>query len=390
MKNNSQTLGGRAVLMTAHCAGMLDLVALPVWVGTLIARYGFDPQQAGGLVTLFLVSAVASSVVVAPRFARLPRRLLATAMFGLAAALFFLCSRVTGFSALAVLHALAGFTVGVALSITHGTAGRTSNPHRLFGLMQTALGVFGVIFMATAPQAIQAAGGSALFVVFAGVMLVAFIVCAVRFPDIQPDAVRVDQPAAPSTPWPKQVWYGVFGISCMTLTQAMVFSFVERMGADRGFAAGQVQTVLVVLGLVNLIPGILAAILQRRLDARKVVLAGAALQGVLACVLALTVNFAPYAGAGAVFVSVLIFTHVFAFGLLSALDPSGRVVAATPAMLMVGSAIGPILGGTLVQMAGYPALGFAALIVDVVAFMLFAQLRRLSLVVKPDAASVPG
>ena len=46
---------GRIALMVAHCAGMVDLVALPVWVGTLIAHYGFDPQQAGGLATLFLV-----------------------------------------------------------------------------------------------------------------------------------------------------------------------------------------------------------------------------------------------------------------------------------------------------------------------------------------------
>ena len=38
---------GRAALMVAHCAGMVDLVALPVWVGTLIAHYRFDPQQSG-------------------------------------------------------------------------------------------------------------------------------------------------------------------------------------------------------------------------------------------------------------------------------------------------------------------------------------------------------
>jgi hypothetical protein len=33
----SETLGGRAALMVAHCAGMVDLVALPVWVGVLIS-----------------------------------------------------------------------------------------------------------------------------------------------------------------------------------------------------------------------------------------------------------------------------------------------------------------------------------------------------------------
>src|SRR5450830_1301727 len=58
----------RLALMLAHCAGMLDLVALPVWVGTLVSAYHLDPQQAGGLATLFLVGAVFSSLAVAPRW----------------------------------------------------------------------------------------------------------------------------------------------------------------------------------------------------------------------------------------------------------------------------------------------------------------------------------
>jgi len=33
-----------AALVIAHCAGMLDLVALPVWVGALVERYGFAPR----------------------------------------------------------------------------------------------------------------------------------------------------------------------------------------------------------------------------------------------------------------------------------------------------------------------------------------------------------
>ena len=57
---------------------------------------------------------------------------------------------------------------------------------------------------------------------------------------------------------------------------------------------------------------------------------------------------------------------------LARLDPTGRAVAATPAMLMVGAAIGPVLGGTLVKAYGYPALGTAALVVDLVAAILFA------------------
>ena len=86
-------------------------------------------------------------------------------------------------------------------------------------------------------------------------------------------------------------------------------------------------------------------------------IAGPVLQAVLALTLTQTSQFNAYATAAAVFPTVMIFTHTFAFGVLARLDPSGRALAATPAMLMFGAAIGPILGGTLVKAWGYGSLG---------------------------------
>ena len=43
MKTSTESWGGRVALMVAHCAGMVDLVALPVWVGALIAQYDSRP-----------------------------------------------------------------------------------------------------------------------------------------------------------------------------------------------------------------------------------------------------------------------------------------------------------------------------------------------------------
>ena len=49
-------------------------------------------------------------------------------------------------------------------------------------------------------------------------------------------------------------------------------------------------------------------------------------------------------------------------------------MAATPAMLMVGAAIGPILGGTLVKGFGYETLGIAAVLIGAVAVACFSRL----------------
>jgi predicted MFS family arabinose efflux permease len=374
MAATTENARGRVALMAAHCAGMVDLVALPVWVGALIAQYKFDPPHAGGLATLFLVGAVVSSLFFAARFNRMNRRVAATAGFAVAAVAFGLASRVSDFATLAPLHALAGAATACGLSFTHGAIAHSVNPHRLFALVGFALGVFAIVFLGATPNLIAAFGGPALFVVFAAVMAVAAFFCALGFPearrvqeeDILSEVGHIIHPT---------VWFGVAGVSCMALNQAMLFSFLERIGADRGFTPSAITGVLIALGFVNLIPAPLAAYLETRVSPRAVLLVGPVLQALIVLAITLGTGFVAYAGPALLFAAVMIFTHTFAFGVLSRLDRSARALAGTPAMLMTGSAIGPILGGVLVQSFGYPALGAAAVVISLAAVILFAKVH---------------
>ncbi len=363
---------GRAALMVAHCAGMVDLVALSVWVGALIAHYGFDPQRAGGLPTLFLVGAVLASVTLAPRIQRVNGRWVATAGFAISAVAFWLAAGTSVYAQLGALHLVAGLSAGAALSVTHGTIARSANPHRLFAIAGMSLGVFAVAFLAGTPQLIAAQGGPVLFKAFAAVMAVGAVASLLAFP-VEGVASAATLRARPA-PLPRVVWFGILGISCMTLVQAMIFGFLEGVGLHRGFDRGAINGVLIVLGLVNLLPALLAALLQKRLAARKVLMAGPVLQCALAATIMLSPAFGPYAFGASLLAAVLIFTHTFAFGLLAQLDTSGRTLTGTPAMLMVGSAIGPFLGGTLVNAFGYEALAAAAVLLAIAAVLCFAQL----------------
>lgn len=369
---------GRLALMVAHCAGMLDLVALPVWVGTLMGHYRFDPQQAGGLATLFLAAAVLASVGLAPFFGRLPRRAIAVAGFGLAALGFFGASVLQDFGGMAALHALAGLSAGAALSVTHGTIARGANPHRLFAIVGIALGVFAVAFFAVVPPLLAAFGGTVLFQVFGAVMAVAALVALPAFPqaDGAPPVAAAAPAATPAAaaPMPRAVWFGIVGVACMGLVQAMTFAFLERAGNARGFSTAAVTGVLVTLSIVNLFPAALAALLEKRWSARSVLLTGPVLQALLVALIMQSSVFTPYAAAASVFAAVMIFTHTFAFGLLARLEPSGRALAATPAMIMTGAAIGPILGGTLVKFFGYGSLALAAATIAAIAVFCFSRL----------------
>ena len=374
--NTSDNWRGRIALMVAHCAGMVDLVALPVWVGTLIAHYKLDPQQAGLLATLFLAGAVLASLVLAPRFNRLNGRVVAAVGFGVSALCFAGLSTTSSFAAMAALHALAGLSAGAALSVTHGTIARSAQPHRLFAIVGIALGVFAIVFLGATPPLVAAAGGAMLFKVFGGVMAVGALVALLAFPT--PDALSMNSADVAArqlgriTP---AVWFGVVGLSCMALVQAMTFSFLERVGDHRGFETSAITGVLIALGFVNLFPALLAAVLEKRWAAQRVLLVGPVVQALLVVVIMTSTTFMPYAAAAAVFAAVMIFTHTFAFGLLAKLDSTGRAMAATPAMLMTGAAIGPILGGTLVKSLGYGSIGVVALCIAVVAVACFWRVQ---------------
>jgi predicted MFS family arabinose efflux permease len=375
----TDSFGGKAVLTVAHVAGMVDMVALPLWIGALMQHYGYSAPRAGITVTLFLLSVVLSSLLSAPRFNRLPRRAATTAGFTLAALAFALAGQlpvdVSSFQTLALLHAAAGFGVGCALSFTHGSIGRSANPHRLFALVNVVLGIFAVAFLGGVPQLIQRSGAQVFFIALASTMAIAAAVTALAFPSVADEAPRHAAPAV-QTSIPRAAWFVIGVVMCLTLNQAMVFSFVERIGAARGFGVDKVNAVLIALGLVNLLPGLLAALLQSKWSPVAVGIGGPVGQALLALVMSSTLVFLPYAVAAALYVSMVIFTHTFLFGLLSRLDPSGRAVAATPAMMMIGSCIGPALGGGLVAGVGYPGLGWAASVVSLLAVALMLKVRR--------------
>lgn len=363
---------GRATLMLCHFVGMVDLVALPVWVGTLAQHYGFDLEHAGMIVTAFLLGAVGASLVAAPLFNRLPRRVSAAGGYGLAALAFLGAAQVSGFGALAALHLAAGLATGTALSLAHGTIGRAANPHRLFAIAGTALGVGAVVFYAAVPPALAAHGGGLLFYVFAGLMALAALACALGFPVVA-GAARQQAAAAPL---PRAAWFAIFGVGCLALNQALTFSMLDRIGVLRGFGQDRVNGLLVVVGLVNLLPAAVAALLQQRLNPVRVALVAAPLQAALALTVTLSGDFLPYALAGAVYPAVLIFTHTFLFGLIARLDPSGRALASTPAMMMTGSAIGPALAGTVAMRAGFAGQALLAVAVGVAATLFFALVAR--------------
>ncbi|PJE55471.1 MULTISPECIES: MFS transporter [unclassified Marinomonas] len=378
----------KIVLGIGHMAGMVDLAALPLWISVLMQDYHLLPQQAGLTVTLFLVGIVISSIILSPKYTRLNHRYVAAFGFAVASASFFTASKLSvvseSFSMLIILHVIAGLGAGAALSSVHGTIGKTENPHRLFGLVNVALGVLAIVLFALLPQATKQIGGIAIFIAFFALMACAAIVMFFFFPKVSDETTKHNKDENQANKVTAKilskpaVWMFICVVSCLTLNQAMVFSFVDRIGDLHNFDRKQVETVLIVMSFINLTPGIVASLLQKRLSPIKVAIAGPCLQALFALSIThASSNFLLYAIPVAFYVTLVIFTHTFVFGLLAKIDPTGRAVAATPAMMMIGSAIGPLLGGVIVATVGYQGLAWATVIISCIAVALVIKAQSL-------------
>jgi predicted MFS family arabinose efflux permease len=207
-------------------------------------------------------------------------------------------------------------------------------------------------------------------------MALAALVSLIAFPAADAAPVAAEGTSTRQVParFERRVWFGIAGVAFIAVTQAMTFSFVERVGNHRGFGAEAVAGVLIALGFVNLLPAPLAALLERRLPARTVLLCAPVVQAALALMVMNCTEYFAYGGAAALIVAVAVFSHTFAFGLLARLEPTGRALSATPAMLMTGAAIGPVLGGTLVKYVGYGGIGIAAVVLASCAVLCFSRL----------------
>ncbi|MDH2435956.1 MFS transporter [Pokkaliibacter sp. MBI-7] len=363
---NSKLTG--ATLIIGHIAGMIDLSALPIWINTLISGYQYRPIVAGALPSVFLLGAVFASIFVAKRFHKYNSRNLAIFGYWVAAMTMLAVPFLTKIEIRFALHLIAGLSIGIALSAIHGTIGKTTNPHRLFAFAYTGFGIFSLVFLGAGPQIINIFGPASFFYAIAFIFSLAATFSMLFLPAVknqQEEKVQTKRSLAPS------VRYAITGMTCMSLIQALVFSFLVQVGLAHGFDKNNIDIMLIVLGMVNLIPGMVAALLQKRINTFQVAKTGPVLQAISAIAIMATSTFPLYAVFAIFFPAIQVFTHTFIFGYLAKQDGEGRAVAGTPAMLMTGSAIGPFLGGFLIEIAGFSAIGIAAIIIGTVSTLLF-------------------
>jgi hypothetical protein len=115
--------------------------------------------------------------------------------------------------------------------------------------------------------------------------------------------------------------------------------------------------------------------LEKRISATTVISIAPPLQAVWSLIAMQTTNPLLYTVAGGGMAFTIIFIHTYCFGLLARIEPTGRAVAGTPAMLMVGAAAGPFISGTLVKFYDFETISYVVTGFVILELLVFNAVR---------------
>ena len=260
----------------------------------------------------------------------------------------------------------------------HGTVGASASPHRLFAIANVGMGAIAIAFFAVVPAQLAQHGVPAVFWALSGIIGLAALACLLAFPvpARAPAAARVRLDWKPS-------WTLAFlGVVLMAVAQSGTFAFLQAAGVAHGFAPAEIGKWLAISAVVNMIAPAVAGLLEKRISP-TLAGAGAMLVHGLSAFLIFnahaftTGSFAVFAFAICLPVVCLQFGHTFIFGLTARLDPSSRLAALTPAMLNLGNAVGPAVGGAFIGLMGYGNWGIVAMLIGWSAGLCFLAIGRL-------------
>ncbi|QCI13111.1 MFS transporter [Pseudomonas putida] len=357
-------------LLIGFALGCSSSVTLPVLLGQVTQRFGLSASQGGLLGTLEL-SSTALVVLLASRWPRLGQ---GRALMGGVALAILLANLIStfcqGFWIFVPARAVAGIGYGLLLADLGRRVGHSDDPQQLFALQQIAMVVMAILFYTSMPSLIAGLGTPAPF---AFVSLSSLLFLLSVFALGAGDKVAVTTPIAAQAPLSRRPLAISLSIVLLCSTYGALWAYLPSAALQAGIGVSALSTTLAVGALANLLGAIAAERIGLRWGFAPVWLMLA---------LAALARIGVISGEGSLFLVsavVLPFTMIFVtpyfFGLLALLDRSGRAAAAGPGFLMIGNALGPLIGGLVIACSGLSTLGMLGLLGCVVTFVTVYAVR---------------
>ncbi len=360
--------------MAAAVLMMASLLTMPALLGAVARTFGL-PIADLGLLALVETLAYVTGIFLASGtpVARLRTQVLIAGACVAVANLG--CLAAGSRDALLLLRPVVGLGSGMAFGYALKHCSGSARPDRSFGILTAALSMMMVGGFQAIGAIDAAVGGRSVFVLYA--VLAGLAMAIAWSTPAAPERAGEGAAGAAGMPAPV-VLLGLAGIILSFLAQGSLWAFLERLGSAHGFAARQVTNALSMFAIAGIGGSLGAAALPARVPRSSALITA---MGVL--IPGLYMLYAPPSLAGFVLGCAVggfywNFTLSLQLGILAKVDPSGRGAVLGGMVSGIGSALGPMIAGALVQGSDFRPVGWMAgsLVAAATVFILIVNRAR--------------
>jgi predicted MFS family arabinose efflux permease len=362
-----------AAVITAWSMSLLASYAQPQLLGPIMRDRGLGEEAVGWLFSLENAALAVTIIAAAGPLARWSRSGVAIAGALLACAANAASPFVESYEGLLLARWLVGMGSGLVGAAGTAAAASTRNPERVFAIATVGSSlVFNalptVIPFATVP--FSSTGG---FFLLAG----ASLALAPLFRWLPPAREAPEEkPSLLAAPNRVLALVAMLSLFIFEVGQGAVWTFVAQIGEYTGLGAHATGRGMTVAGLLGLFGGVVAAWLGNRIGYRVPIAIGVGLNTVAAVGLALTDDPITYVVLLWLWTASYTFVVPYLMGALAVMDDLGRWVVASDGVWTLGDAVGPGIGGFLVERGGYAPLGSLALVTGVICVVVMVEVMR--------------
>jgi MFS family permease len=356
-----------AVFLT-FIAGGLTTGVLPLVVGAFVDDLGLTEAAAGTLVTFEMTAICVAAMLLANLVSRTSRRKWAyigaiVTVIGQSTSTYYL-----DFQTLTVLRIVTGLGEGICIAAASAAAAGASEPDRLFAQVMFFEMLLWGMLLAVLPAVILLYGCTGLFWTLALLTVMAMPGMA-WLPD--PDIIQKNREEG-TIPHMKTGITAMIALAVITVTGIAVWSLSERIGLKTGLNLKAVGIILGIATIAGMAGSGAAAWLGVRWGRRLPLFLGIGVSTIAMVMITAIYEPVSFITNQVLWGVAFAFMTPYMMGVAATLDPLGRWTATASGVVMGASALGPIMGGTLISW-GLPLVsGFSGILT----FMLILPVLR--------------
>ena len=362
-------------IMLTGIAGVVVAGLNPIIATAYVDYLNFSEAQAGYVLAADMSGFTIGTLLISTRIHIWNRRMIAVT--GLIILLLgnLICVTLSSFDVLLIARLFIGLGSGGVASAMAASLAASGSPDRYFGFYTIlTLSTCAILMLLTSGLMIMF-GIKGLFYLLAAMTLPAF--CLVRnFPEFA--GTSDDGRHSASASWRDMPLNIVIIVSVATLVYYIgtggVWPYISQVGKAQGFTNEEIGKLLAMAQLFGIAGAMVPIVLGSRLG-RALPIAFSLLASMSCLIVLLTLGGKPvYALVVQLYMFVWLLFFPYLMGIVSELDPLGRLAGVSYALQSVGFAVGPALAALLITGGGYAALFYLGIACYLITLILLLPL----------------